>query len=231
LNFKGVNGNCTAVTQIMTEQIEKVMKALRKNNIEPFYVDDKQQVCAVVEKLLKEGDSVSCGGSLSLAQSGVSKMLSSGKYVFLDRSKATSNEEMQNIYRQTFGVDAYFCSSNAITENGELYNVDGNSNRVAAILFGPKIVIMVVGVNKIVANIDEAQLRVKTIAAPLNAKRLNCKTYCCEKGHCVALDTENPEIPSGCASDARICCNYVISARQRIKNRIKVILVGESLGF
>jgi len=215
----------------MTEQIEKVMKALKNNNMEPLYVDTKAQVCMAVEKLLKDGDSVSCGGSVTLSETGVADLLKSGKYKFLDRSKAKNEEEKRQIYLDSFGADAYFCSSNAITENGELYNVDGNSNRVASILFGPKSVIMVVGVNKIVANIDEAQRRIKEIAAPLNAKRLNCNTYCREKGHCVALDNENPEIPSGCAGNARICCNYVISARQRIKNRIKVILVGESLGY
>lgn len=215
----------------MTEQIEKVMKALQRNNIEPFYVDTKSQVCEIVEKLVKNGDTVACGGSVSLAESGVMDLLNSGKYKFLDRSKAATAEEKRQIYIDSFGVDAYFCSSNAITENGELYNVDGNANRVAAILYGPKSVIMIVGVNKIVANIDEAGLRVKTIAAPKNAKRLNCNTYCREKGYCVALDSGNPEITSGCESDARLCCNYVISARQKIKNRIKVILVGESLGF
>lgn len=215
----------------MTEQIEKVMKALEKNNMQPFYVDNKEQVCETVEKLLNDGDAVSCGGSMSLAESGVADLLKCGKYRFLDRSKATTPEETRNIYKETFDVDAYFCSSNAITENGELYNVDGNCNRVASILFGPKSVIMIVGINKIVADLDEAQRRVKEIAAPMNAKRLNCNTYCRETGHCVALDSETCEIPSGCAGDARICCNYVISARQRIKNRIKVILVGESLGY
>ena len=215
----------------MTEKIEKVMKALQDNNMEAFFVENKSQVCGVVESLLKDGDTVTCGGSVTLAESGVADLLKSGRYKFLDRSKATNDEEKRQLYIDSFGVDAYFCSSNALTENGELYNVDGNANRVAAILYGPKSVIMVVGINKIVADIEEAQLRVKTIAAPANTKRLNCNTYCRETGHCVALDSEKTEIASGCKSEQRICCNYVISAKQRIKNRIKVILVGESLGY
>lgn len=113
------------------------------------------------------------------------------------------------------------CSSaNAITENGELYNVDGNSNRVAALVYGPDSVIVVAGYNKIVPDIDAAVQRVKKVAAPINAVRLHCETPCAKVGECM-----------NCHSEGRICCNYVVSAQQRHKNRIKVVLVGEELGF
>jgi hypothetical protein len=139
-----------------------------------------------------------------------------------------TREEINDIFRNSFFADTYLCSTNALTENGELYNVDGNSNRVAAICFGPKSVIMVVGKNKIVKDVPEAINRVKTIAAPKNAQRLNCQTYCNTKGECMGIDGL---VCDGCESSQRICCNYVVSAHQRQKDRIKVILVNEQLGF
>ena len=122
-------------------------------------------------------------------------------------------------------------STNALTENGELYNVDGNSNRVAALLYGPKSVIVVCGINKIVKNIDEAIKRVKTIAAPQNTIRLGIETPCGKTGKCVSLRKENPELCDGCHGDTRICCNYVVSAQQRHIDRIKVIIIGEEYGY
>ena len=122
-------------------------------------------------------------------------------------------------------------SSNAVTENGELYNVDGNSNRVSALLYGPSSVIVVIGVNKIVKNIDEAVRRVKVCAAPKNTVRLSCETPCSKTGECVSLLREDSKMPDGCRCDGRICCNYVVCAQQRHKNRIKVVIVNEQLGY
>ena len=118
-----------------------------------------------------------------------------------------------------------------MTENGELYNVDGNSNRVAAIVFGPKSVICVCGVNKLVKNIDEAIRRVKTKAAPPNTVRLGIETPCAKTGACISLKQEDPDMCAGCHGDGRICCNYVVSAQQRHINRIKVIIIGEEYGY
>ena len=117
------------------------------------------------------------------------------------------------------------------TERGELYNVDGNSNRVAAILYGPKSVIVVAGCNKIVPDLAAAVRRVKAKAAPENCTRLSCETFCRKTGECVSLRQESSEMPEGCRSEARICCNYVVSAYQRQQGRIKVVLVGEPLGY
>ncbi|MCI8497460.1 MAG: lactate utilization protein [Clostridiales bacterium] len=216
----------------MQEKIQKTMQALEKNNMQAFYVESKEEAKTKVAQLLHDSDVVSTGGSVTLQQIGVMDLLRSGRYQFLDRAKeGLTREQVEDIYRRTFCADAYLCSSNAVTVNGELYNVDGNSNRVAAILYGPKSVIMVVGCNKIVESMEEAVRRVKETAAPLNTKRLNCETYCKETGRCVSLGQEGAEMPSGCASAARICCNYVVSAQQRHVGRIKVILVGESLGY
>lgn len=207
--------------------IEKTAQKLRENNMEAYIINSKDGVIETVKKLINKGDTVSTGGSITLKETGVMDLLKNGDYNFIDRTVLPPEETLI----KTCTADVFMCSSNAITENGELYNVDGNSNRISAIAYGPKSVIMVVGYNKIVANIDEAIKRVKTIAAPANTVRLNINTYCREKGKCVSLLDENSDMCSGCKSDNRICCNYLISAKQRHKNRIKVILVAEKLGY
>ena len=213
----------------MNTIIENTIKNLEKNNIEALYVESKEDVVPLIEKLVPQGSTVAVGGSVSLDESGVLSHLRSGRYEFFDRyAQGLSREEVMEVYRKSFGVDAYFCSSNAVTEEGELYNVDGNANRISAIAFGPKTVIMVVGVNKIVKNIDEAVKRVKTIAAPKNCRRLDCRTYCFEKGHCMDMDGG---MGKGCDSSQRICRHYLVSAKQAVMGRIKVIIVNEELGY
>ncbi|MCH5317304.1 MAG: lactate utilization protein [Eubacterium sp.] len=214
----------------MNEIIKKTMENLEKNNIKAFFVETKEDVVPLVKTLVPKGSSVSNGGSVSLAQTGVSELLESGIYDFIDR-RGLEGDALRDCYSRAFACDAYFCSSNAVTENGELYNVDGNSNRVACIVFGPKQVIMVVGVNKIVPDINAAIKRLKEKAAPPNTVRLNCKTPCAATGHCISLDSGDPYMCDGCRSPHRICCNYVVSAWQRHKDRIKVIIVNEELGF
>lgn len=217
---------------VVEKRIERTMENLRKNNMQVYYVEKKEDVQSLVETLLQEGDTVSVGGSISLAECGVMELLQSGKYHFLDRAKpGITPEEVREVYVKTFGADAYLCSANAITENGELYNVDGNSNRTAAILYGPLSVIVVAGYNKIVKNLDDAIQRVKTTAAPANCRRLGYQAYCRETGECMALKTGNGGMTDGCKGQGRICCNFVVSAQQRVKDRIKVILVGEELGL
>lgn len=220
--------------EILKKRIERTMENLERNNMEAFFVPDKEDVVPRLSEMISAGSTVTCGGSVSLYQCGVIDFLRDGPYCFLDRDReGLSKEDREAIFRQAFSSDVYLCSSNAVTENGELYNVDGNSNRTAAILYGPKSVIMVVGINKIVRNLDEAVLRVKTVSAPANALRLRCGTFCSEKGYCASLEGKKSgvDICAGCHTDARICCNYVISARQRQKNRIKVLLVGQDLGY
>ncbi len=218
---------------VIEKRIKRTINALEKNNMQAFYAENKCKAVELVSALIEKGATVSFGGSVSLSESGVMALLKSGEYNLLDRSRdGISPEEIQKIYRETFFADVYLCSSNAITENGELYNVDGFGNRVSAITFGPKSVIIVAGYNKIVKNLDEAANRVKEIASPANCLRLSKDTYCAACGKCVSLkDGKADEITSGCSGDDRICCTYVISAKQRVKNRIKVILVGEELGY
>lgn len=215
----------------MTEQIKKLMENIKRNNMQPFYAENSAEAVNIVRGLLEKGDVISCGGSVTLQESKVMDLMCSGDYNFLDRSLAKTPEETRDVYLRTFGADAYLTSCNAITEQGWIYNVDGNSNRIAAIAFGPKSVIVVAGVNKIVKDLKEAELRVKQTAAPQNTVRLSKDTYCAKTGECVSLNNECYQICDGCASDDRICCNYLISAFQRHKNRIKVIIVNENLGY
>ena len=213
----------------MTETVQKVMDALHKNRMLAEYVATKEEVVPLVKSLIPANSTVGTGGSRTLDEAGVTELLRSGNYVFYDRNNpALSLEEKADMTSKSASADFYLCSSNAITEQGVLYNVDGFSNRVSAIANGPKKVILVVGINKIVPDLDAAVRRVKTIAAPLNTKRLNCDTYCLKTGVCMGIDGG---MIDGCHSPARICCSYLVSAQQRVENRIHVILVGESLGF
>lgn len=201
------------------QRMERTADALRKNNMEATCVKTAQDVVPVVRSLLHPGDVVSNGGSVSLAETGVMDLLRSGEYRFLDR-EGLSGDELGRVYRDAFSADAYFASANAVTDAGEIFNVDGNGNRVAAIAFGPKKVILVVGCNKLVADLHEAETRLETLAAPANTKRLSCATPCRETGVC-----------AHCHSPARVCCTYTVQRFQRQKGRIHVILVAEPLGF
>lgn len=213
----------------MNDIVHKVIDALRKNYMQADYVSCKEDAVALIQSLIPAGATVGTGGSRTLDETGITALLRGGDYTFYDRNNPNySPEEKAACTVKSATADFYLCSSNAVTENGELYNVDGFSNRVAAIANGPQKVIMVVGINKIVPDLDAAIRRVKTIAAPLNTKRLNCETYCRETGVCMGL---GGGMTDGCHSPARICCNYLVSAQQRVANRIHVILVGEALGF
>ena len=203
---------------IIRLKMERTAEALRDNNMYCECVDSVEEALEIVESLINDGDTVTVGGSMTLFETGIIDMLRSGNYNYLDRYEAGA--DIQSIYEAAFTSDVYLTSSNAITENGELYNVDGNGNRVAALTFGPKSVIVVAGYNKIVKDISEAKTRVQEIAAPANATRLGCETPCTKTGHCM-----------NCASARRICATTVIMGHQRIQNRIKVILVGEELGY
>ena len=212
--------------------MEKVMSSLVRNNMKPYFAETKNEVTPLISKLLHDGDSVAVGGSMSLFECGAIEHLRCGRYHFYDRYEhGLTDEDIRNIYLKSMDADAYFCSCNAVTESGELYNVDGNSNRICAISYGPKSVIMVVGKNKIVTDLSGAINRVKTITAPQICKKRRRNTYCKEKGSCISISDGLSDMTSGCESPDRTCCNYLVSGKQRIKDRIKVILVGESMGY
>jgi L-lactate utilization protein LutB len=209
------------VKYVIDMRVKRTIENLEKNNMEAYYVPNEKAVIDKITEFIKEGDTITVGGSMTLFETKIIDFLRNGKYNFLDRYVQGLNpEQLKEIYRKSFSADAYFVSSNAITENGELYNVDGNGNRVAAMLYGPDKVIVIVGVNKIVKDVHEAEIRMKYCAAPANAKRLNRKTPCAKVGCCMECDS--PE---------RICNDYVIIRKQGHKGRIKVIIVGKELGY
>ena len=214
-------------------RVRTTIENLRRNNFEAVYAETAADALALLKSYLTPGCSIGVGGSVTLEEIGALDLFRSGEYHFLDRyAPNLTPAELKDTIRRAMLSDVFVMSSNAITENGELYNVDGRSNRVAPLLFGPDSVVVVAGVNKIVANIDEAVRRHKTVAAPANAARLRCNNPCVRTGKCVSLMRQtDEEMCAGCASEDRICANYVISARQREAGRIKVILVGETLGF
>ena len=217
----------------MTPQIEKLFKNLQKNKIQPLFAETKEDAKNLVKDMLFDGCVITWGGSMSVIECGIDELLRDKRYCFLDRGRAgITQQQQQECFKAAIGADFFFCSTNAVTENGELLNVDGLANRISSIAFGPKKVIMIVGKNKIVPDINEAFLRVKKIAAPKNCVRLGKNTPCAKLGHCVSLlNNDSPNFADGCQSDDRICCDYMISAMQRQKDRITVILVNEDLGY
>ena len=169
---------------VKEQKILRTIESLNKNNMNGYLVNTKEELIEKIKDLVKENSTVSCGGSMSLIETGVIDHLRSGRYKFLDRyEEGLSREQITKLFKESFFADAYFASSNAVTEDGKLYNVDGNGNRVAAMLIGPEKVILVVGVNKIVRDKDEAIKRNKEISAPANAKRLDKITPCSKVGY------------------------------------------------
>lgn len=200
--------------------LERVAKALSANRMEARVVEDREELLSILRGMLGKGDSIASGGSMTLEETGVNALLSGGDYDFYFRGRTDGNGEPVDVYRAAFSCDWYFSSSNAITEDGLLYNVDGNANRVAALCFGPKKVIVIAGYNKVVKNLHAAAERVKAVAAPANCIRLGKKTPCAVTGRC-----------GDCKSPDHICCDRVIHGFQRDPERIKVFLLPEDFGY
>jgi len=220
--------------KIMHMRIKRTIDALAKNNMKAVYVPTASDARALLETMLVEGETIGVGGSVTLNQLNALELLRSGKYNFLDRyAPGLTREETTEVQRKALLSDTFITSTNAITEHGELYNVDGNSNRVSAMLFGPRRVIVIAGQNKIVPDLEHAIVRVKTTAAPANCIRLDCDTYCAKNGRCLRPVCDNESlmaVPAGSCVNT-ICCNSVIMGRQRREGRVFVIIVGEDLGY
>lgn len=211
----------------MNESVKRTIENLRKNKMTVYFAESSAEALEIAKTLIPSGASVSHGGAVTLEETGVKAYLKAGgDFDYIDRE--TSPEKRLDIMRRALMCDVYFSSANAITENGEIYNVDGNSNRTAALLYGPESVVIIAGTNKIVPDIKAAVERVRTVAAPKNAVRLHKNTYCAKTGKCVAC---GKEMGQGCGSDERICCNFLVMAQQRFAGKVKVILVDENLGY
>lgn len=216
----------------MEEKVLIAGEALKRNKMAVYYAETKDEVLPIVLSLLKKGEVIGMGGCTSAMECGVWAYLKKcGDYNFLDRIPLENEKDKQLLCHYMLLANAFISGANAITENGELYNVDGNSNRVSNIAYGAEQVIVIAGKNKIVKDLDEAIYRVKTVAAPKNALRRKVNTPCAKIGKCISLNLPSPTMTDGCRCEDRMCCNYLVSAQQRYENRIKVILVNEELGF
>jgi hypothetical protein len=202
------------------KKAENIIKNFEKRNIEGFYFATAAEAVEKILEIIEEDSSVSWGGSMTLEEIGVFEKLENRNLELLDRAKAKNLTEKENIYHRALSADYYLMSSNAITQSGKLVNIDGRGNRAAALIYGPKNVIIAAGMNKVVIDEETALKRVKNQAAPANVTRLNKNTPCLETGRC-----------HECQVDDTICCQTVITRRSGSKNRIKVILIGEELGY
>lgn len=197
-----------------------IIKNMAKKNMEGYYCATSKEAVEKALSLMPEGSSVTWGGSMTLKECGLMDALRQSSYELIDRAEATTPEESRLMYGRQVLADYFLMSSNAVTIDGELINLDGHANRVACLCCGPKNVIVIAGMNKVSASIEDAIKRVRNFAAPPNTVRLGKKTPCAVTGHC-----------GDCYSPDCICSQLVITRRSSIPNRIKVILVGEELGY
>lgn len=199
---------------------DKLIKNLQRRHYKACYCKSSSDAVDKVKELIPEGSSISWGGSQSIRLSGITKMLKTGKYDVYDRDDVHSQEDKLRIYRKAFECDYYLASANAISEDGVVINIDGNGNRVAAITWGPKNVILVIGLNKVCQDVDSAIKRARSVAAPTNMARFDFKTPCQTDGTC-----------HDCLSADSIC-NYIsIMRMSHPAGRHTIILVGEELGY
>lgn len=200
---------------------ETVIRNLEKRQMAAFYCPSAAEARDMALSFVKEGNSVSFGGSMTLEETGILEALRNrGDIRLIDRANARNAQETKQIFRDALSADCYFMSTNALTEDGELVNIDGNGNRLAALIYGPDQVIIVTGLNKVVPTVEDAVRRVRHTATPLNCIRLNRNTPCASTGTC-----------ADCLAPDCICNQVVITRRSGNPDRIKVILVGEALGY
>ena len=199
----------------------QVIKALGLRNIEAFYAETKEDALKKALEIIPEGSKVGCGGVMSAGEIGLIDALKNGNYNFLDRDGAPTPAEKKALeLEMLYDLDYFLVSANGMSENGVIVNIDGNANRVAAICQGPRHVLMIVGMNKIVHSEEDAYRRAKYVAAPINAQRFNLDTPCAKLGKCAE-----------CLQESCICCQILVTRYSKHKDRIKVILVNEELGF
>ena len=196
---------------------QKVIKGLESRNMTGCYAASRVEALKTALSLIPEGSSVTMGGAMSAHEIGLVDALKEGNYHFIDRDKA---EDKRAAMLAAYDADVFLSSVNAMTDDGILVNIDGNSNRVSAICQGPKKVLFIVGMNKVCGDLDGAMKRARNVAAPTNAQRFGLSTPCAKTGKC--MDCKSPDT---------ICCQFLITRFSRHPGRIHVILVNDSLGF
>ena len=195
---------------------QTVIKGLESRNMSGYYAADKEAAVKQALELIPEGSSIAMGGCASAHEIGLIKVLEDGNYNYINREKLSPREGLLAAY----DADVFLSSANAITSDGVMVNIDGNSNRVSCIAQGPKKVVFIVGMNKVCSDLDAAMKRARNVAAPANAQRFEVKTPCKTTGKC--FDCKSPDT---------ICCQFLITRYSRHKDRIHVILVNDTLGF
>jgi len=200
--------------------VSTVIKNLEKRNMEGYFFEDSASCTKAILDMMEEGSVIGWGGSESVKECGLMDAINCGKYTLIDRMTAKSPEEAREIFAKTVMADYYLMSTNAITFDGELINIDGNGNRVACLIHGPKHIIMVVGMNKLVSTVEAGYDRVRDIATPANTTRLNKNTPCFHTGKC-----------GDCLSPDCICNQIVVTRRSGHAGRIKIFFVAEELGY
>lgn len=196
---------------------QKTVKGLESRNMSGYYAADRAEALKLALSLIPEGASVTMGGATSAVEIGLVDALKGGNYNFIDRAKFADKREAMLL---AYDADVFLSSANAMTDDGILVNIDGNSNRVSAIAQGPKKVIFIVGMNKVCKDLDDAMKRARNVAAPMNAARFDISTPCKKLGTC--MDCKSPDT---------ICCQFLITRYSRHEDRIHVIMVNDELGF
>lgn len=195
---------------------QTVIKGLESRNMSGYYAADKEEAVKKALEVIGKGSTVAMGGCQSAHEIGLIQALEEGDYNYIDRSNMTPRESLMAAY----DADVFLSSANAMTNDGIMVNIDGNSNRVSCIAQGPKKVVFIVGMNKICSDLDEAMKRARNVAAPANAQRFDVKTLCKVTGKC-----------ADCKSPDTICCQFLITRYSRHEGRIHVILVNDTLGY
>lgn len=199
---------------------EKLIPNLEKRNFEAYYCDNKKEALDKAISLIDKNGTISWGGSKTLKDLNLIEVLKENDYKLIDRDSVSTPEERNELMKQGLTAKTFLTSSNAITEDGILVNIDGNGNRVAAMCYGPDSVIVIAGMNKLCKTVEDAEDRVHNVAAVKNAERFGLTKTGCSKGKC-----------ADCLSDECMCSYVVKTRRSKVKGRIKIILVGEELGF
>ena len=199
---------------------QHIIKALNARQMAGYYAETKDNALKIALSLIPEGSSAGWGGSATTEAIGLNQALRDGNYKAIDRDTAATPEERDELMKQCLTVNTFIMSTNAMSEDGQLVNLDGKGNRVAALIYGPDQVIVVAGMNKVCKTLDDAISRCRNVASPINAQRFPGNNPCRKNGVC-----------GDCAMPGCICAQLVITRYSMVKDRIKVILVGEDLGF
>lgn len=210
----------TAKKLYYSKRGELLVKNLKKRHFDAVYCDTKEEALKQALSWIPEGSTVGWGGATSAQQIGLMAALNAGNYKTLDRDKCNTVEEREKVAKQCLTANVFITGANALSMDGEMVNIDGNGNRVAAVIYGPDSVVVIAGMNKVTDDLESAITRARTVAAPINQQRFGLKNPCTVTGTC-----------ADCKSETCICNHIVVTRHCRPVGRIKFILVGEELGF